>query len=1017
MKRSAFINHKFLIFWLLLLTLSAKDLRAAPYYHFDTWQTDDGLPQGTVTSVVQTPDGYLWLGTQNGLVRFDGINFKVFNEDNTAAIKNNRIVQLFVDHQGILWIGTEQGGLIRLQDGQFRSYEIPGKGTAFNYARTLSDDADGNLWIVTCEWQLLKLQKDRFEVVSAHWTSEGVPATLAHDRLGRIWVDTEKELMSFVNGGFKTMQSEPNPGNFSIELGTSRNGGVWVAANNRLRRCDAGDWVADFGAFAWTNSPIYDLYEDSQNRVWVATMGSGLFRYSPDGTVLHLTTKDGLPSDFVRCVIEDTEGNMWVGMEGGGLSRMRLAAFQSLDTRQGLSSDQVTSICESTNGGFWIAMNGQGLDYLPSNGIIEHVDFAQGLMNGHVWSVLEDHQGTVWAGTWDGLFKREDNRFVNLSDGVKIARQVFAIFEDQQNNIWLGQQGLGALTRLSANEQTLVTIPEATSSLDVRVMAQDSKGGFWVGTENEGLYRLQDGRWTHFDKKEGLASESIWSLYADNDGTMWIGTCGGGLSRWRNGHVTTWTEKDGLVNDVICQILEDDKNNLWLGSYGGVFQINKRELDESIKNNNSIQCISYDKSDGLPSIECVGGFQPAGHRSRDGRLWFPTAKGLAIVDPDKIEKNLLPPPVMIENITADGASLLQKRDGMNASHAGSALRVPPGKHRLEFIYTALSLTAPEKVRFKYKLSGLENQWQEAGWKRTAVYGRIPPGNYQFDVIACNNDGVWNWQGASLAITVLPYFWETRWSIALVVLTTLGSVGGSVRYIVKQKLQRRIEHIERQRAIEAERGRIANDIHDDLGSGLTEIVILSQLVKNAGISSGTVQTDALKINNKARALTQSLDEIVWAMNLQNDTLDDFVTYACNFAQDYLQSAEIRCRLVVPANLPHIPLTADIRHNLFMALKETLNNIVKHAKASEVWIEIEIEPQRFTLKIKDNGKGLGLDSKSNGHINDDIGNTTNGSSKDGLINMRKRLENIHGLLRLQSESNQGTQVEMSIPLPGS
>ncbi len=293
-------------------------------------------------------------------------------------------------------------------------------------------------------------------------------------------------------------------------------------------------------------------------------MGDGLFRYRPDGEVLHLTTRDGLPSDFVRCVIEDTEGNMWVGMEGGGLSRMREAAFQSIGTIQGLSSDQVTSMCESTNGGFWIAMDGAGLDYLSGDDKVEHSGFSQGLMSGHVWSVYQDHQGVVWVGTWDGLFKREKDRFTNLSNGTNIARQVFAIFEDRQNNIWLGQQVLGAMTRLHGNEQALVKIPGTTSSLDVRVMDQDSKGGFWVGTENEGLYCFQNGQWTHFSKKDGLASESIWSLHADDDGTMWIGTCGGGLSRWQSGTITTWTEKNGLVNDVICQILEDDKHDLWI---------------------------------------------------------------------------------------------------------------------------------------------------------------------------------------------------------------------------------------------------------------------------------------------------------------------------------------------------------------------------------------------------------------------------------------------------------------------
>jgi signal transduction histidine kinase len=555
-------------------------------------------------------------------------------------------------------------------------------------------------------------------------------------------------------------------------------------------------------------------------------------------------------------------------------------------------------------------------------------------------------------------------------------------------------------------------IPGASSSLDVRTMIQDRAGRFWVGTENEGLYCLQNGQCLHFGRKEGLASESVWSLCADDDGALWIGTCGGGLSCWRNGKLTTWTTKNGLVNDVICQILEDQKGNLWFGSYGGVFKINKSDLAASTNNENLIECIGYDKSDGLPSVECVGGFQPSGYRSTDGRLWFPTVKGFAIVNPEMVTKNPLAPPVAIESLTVDKTVLWPGAGSMGSNASTDIVKIPPGRQRLEFQYTALSLTAPKKVRFKYKLEGLESRWQDAGDHRSVEYSRILPGNYRFDVIACNNDGVWNETGASLAITVLPFFWQTKWFIALAVLVILGGVAGSVRYVVRQKLQRRIAYVERERAIEAERGRIANDIHDDLGSGLTEIVILSELAQNTEISSDSVQADVRKITDKARALTQSLDEIVWAMNLQNDTLDSFVTYACNFAQDYLQLAKIRCRLVVPEKLPNVPLTADIRHNLFMVLKETLNNIVKHANALEVWIQIDIESEKFTMSIRDNGVGFKVNAVSNGSAGVPNGNTNAG--KDGLANMRNRLKNIGGVLNLQSQVGRGTQVELTIPL---
>jgi ligand-binding sensor domain-containing protein/signal transduction histidine kinase len=1013
MKWTMFRWKKWLICWPLILMAFGRESTASPSYQFDVWQTDEGLPQSTVTSIVQTPDGYLWLGTQNGLVRFDGVNFQVFNEDNTPAIKNNRIVQLFVDHQGALWVSGEQGELLCRRDGRFASYEMPGKGTPFNYARKMCDDAEGHLWVVSCEWQLICFGKDGFTVPSANWSLRGVqPAAVANDQTGQVWVQTEQELAVRQKGIFQTMWSGTNEWDFQIDLATSRTGGVWVAANGRLRKFEFGHWGADLGAYAWTNSPIYDLYEDSHNRVWVATMGSGLFCYGPGGAVFHLTTKDGLPSDFVRCVTEDREGNMWVGMESGGLCRMRPVTFQSLGVRQGLSSDQVTSVCESTNASFWIAMDGDGLDHLSSNGRVEHYGSSQGLMNGHVWAVFQDRQGIVWAGTWDGLFRREDDRFADLSDGLTIGRQIFAIYEDHQGNIWLGQQGFGALTRLHGDERTLIRIPGASSSLDVRVMVQDSAGSLWVGTENDGLYRWQNGQWTHFGKKEGLASETIWSLCADDDGTLWVGTCGGGLSRWENGGITTWTTKNGLINDVICQILGDDKGNIWLGSYGGVFYVNKRQLAVSTGNSNVIQCVGYGKTDGLPSIECVGGCQPSGLRSRDGRLWFPTVKGFTIVNPDKVPHNPLPPTVVIEGVVIDGTTLLPRGNTVGAETWDGGLKVPPGRQRLEFQYTALSLTDPEKVRFKYKLEGLETSWNEAGARRTADFSYIPPGRYQFHVIACNNDGVWNDTGDSLAITVLPYFWQTKWFMALVVLTTLGSVAGSVRYAVRRKLQRRIDRIERERAIEVERGRIANDIHDDLGAGLTEIVILSELAQNPDDSHDAVQTDVRKVTDKARALARSLDEIVWAVNPENDTLDNFVSYACNFAQDYLQLAKIRCRLAVPSYLPDVPLTADIRHNLFMVLKEALNNIVKHANASEVWIQITVESAKFTITLKDNGKGFLIEPASSGNVGLTSENTDRALRRNGLNNMRKRMQNIGGQVGLQSQPGQGTQVEMTV-----
>ncbi len=662
-------------------------------------------------------------------------------------------------------------------------------------------------------------------------------------------------------------------------------------------------------------------------------------------------------------------------------------------------------------------MDGDGVDELSSQGDVRHYGIDQGLMNGHVWTVLDDHHGGVWAGTWDGLYHRSGTgRFTGLSDGLTIGRQLFAIYQDPQNNLWLGQQGFSALTRIHGEERAGVKIPESSPSLDVRAMVEDSAGNFWVGTENDGLYCLKAGRWTHFGEKEGLHSQTVWSLLADDDGTLWIGTCGGGLSRLKSGSMSTWTTKNGLINDVICQILEDDKDNLWLGSYGGVFCASKNEL-ASLPVDKMIRCTGYDKSDGLPSIQCVGGFQPSGYRSRDGRLWFPTVKGFAMVNPSVLPHNALMPPVIIEGVTVDGIPTLPDEDSTGTGSSSGILKIPPGRQRFDFSYTALSLTNPGKVRFKYRLEGIETDWNDAGAKRIANYSYIPPGQYIFHVIACNNDGVWNETGDSLAIIVMPHFWQTRWFRLLAIAAAIGSVASSVRYVEMRKMQRKIELVERERAVETERRRIANDIHDDLGAGLTEIVILSELAQNPAESPDAVQTDIRTVTDKARALTHSLDEIVWAVNPENDTLDSFVSYACNFAQNYLRLCRIRCRLDVPAQIPNVPLPADVRHNCFMVLKEALHNVVKHAGASEVSIQIAIEPPKFTLTVKDNGEGFQVEPPPDGLAvlpTDNLARADRGTVRNGMSNMRNRMQAINGQINLQSRPGQGTQVGLIINL---
>jgi ligand-binding sensor domain-containing protein/signal transduction histidine kinase len=1004
--------HISLVFFLAVNNSQGGDFSQLSQYQTTTWRVEDGLPQSTVTCIAQSADGYLWLGTQNGLVRFDGVKFRVFDENNTPAIKNSRIVHLLSEKDGTLWVGTEHGGLVFLREGRFTSLEVPGRGTTHDYARVFCDDREGALWQVSCEWQLIKLLQGQFTVFSDHWNlSNHWAQALACDAQGQIWVGTDNELAVLQGGLFHPMWGRTNEENFRVDfLSPSCGGGVWVAANGRLRKFEAGHWTRDLGFYGWTNRPIYDLCEDRENRLWVATLGSGLFRYDPNGEVLHLTSENGLPTDFVRCVTEDREGNVWVGTEGGGLCRLKQSIFRTYGVKEGLASDQVMAVAEARDGGLWISTDGNGLDHWQ-NGKVQHYGFNEGLRNGNVWSVVEDRHGIVWAGTWDGLYELDGGKFSGLSDGQTIGWQVLAMYEDAAGNLWLGQQAFGGITRLRNAERDVVKIPGTSANLDVRTFMEDHDGNLWVGTSEDGLYRIKNGNVTHFGRKDGLGSDSIWCLYVDGQGVLWVGACRGGLSRWQDGRFITWTTKNGLINNVICQILEDARGNLWLGSYGGVFRISKEELNQSASApDRRVHCVAYSLEDGLPSLECQGGFQPSGYKARDGRLCFPTIKGLVVVNPERVSRNSLPPTVVIEDVIVDGTPNSGTGESGKASLGLAAkTSIPPGNRRIEFQYTALSFSAPNGVRFKYRLEGLEKDWEDAGTKRAAVYSHVPAGNYDFHVMACNGEGVWNETGATVAASILPHFWETNWFLAFNVVAVLVAVASVARYVESRTMRRRLEQAERERAIEKERARIAKDIHDEFGASLTEITLLSEFAQEPTASQTQVQADMQKITAKARNLTQMMDEVVWAVSPQNDILEKFVTYTCSFAEEYLQTAKIACRLEVPEFLPEIILTADVRHNLFLVVKEALNNIVKHAAASEARIQIALEAKMLILTVQDNGKGFAHDAARAGDRN-----VSAGSQRDGLSNMRKRMESIAGRMELESLPGSGTRVKLMITL---
>jgi signal transduction histidine kinase len=524
-----------------------------------------------------------------------------------------------------------------------------------------------------------------------------------------------------------------------------------------------------------------------------------------------------------------------------------------------------------------------------------------------------------------------------------------------------------------------------------------------------GLGRLKEGKLTQFRRSDGLADNFVWSLLAETNGTLWVGTFGGGLCRLREGRFATISAREGLPNNVICHIADDGKGNFWISSYGGIFRVRKEELDRCADGQlKAVNCLVYGKAEGLATLECSGGFQSAGCQTPDGQLWFPTIKGLAVVNPTATKINPLPPPVLIEEFIVDDQPVPLPMPVASGPPSAVRMQIPPGKYRFEFRYTGLSLVAPEKVRFKYRLEGLESDWVDVGLRRAAYYSYLKPGNYIFHVIACNNDGGWNEEGASLAFTVLPWFWQTWWFTGGAVLVGMGVVGGAARYVTRRRLHKKMERLERQRALENERSRIAKDIHDDLGSNLARIMMLSQSNRAEGEDAQQVVTRLGKVYLTARELTRTMDEIVWAVSPHHDTLDSLVNYLGKFAQDFLNVAGIRCRLVVPIQLPAWPLTAEIRHSLFLAFKEALHNVIKHASATEVRVSLTLAESGFSAAIEDNGVGFDPAGVGPTSAKDPLRIV----SGNGLANMRKRIEGIGGECQVVSAPGKGTTVKFIV-----
>jgi len=983
-----------LLFICLCLAIPADEPKL-PHYFPRSWKTENGLPDNAVTTVVQTRDGYLWAGTYGGLVRFDGVRFTVFNSASTPGLQSDRVTSLFEDAQGALWIGHERGDLTCYRNGKFESLEVHESGVRRKIP-AIGADAEGDIWMVNEEGTLVRA---RDGATCSLPNKDGV-AELAQDGRGVLWVASGGQLAA-VEHGRLTMLTDTDDshgiGNYVLGMCPSRDGGIWIVSDAQVVKWDGHAITENRGPNPCHNTVIA-MTETKSGALAMGTSSDGLYLLFSNRAVMHFNHASGFPNDWIRCLCEDREETLWVGAGSVGLIALRPGKIETLDAPDNWQGRVVLSVSTAHDGAIWVGSEGAGM-YRVLDGKWQHFAENAGLSNLFVWCVSEDSQGRMWAGTWGGgMFRQQGEHFVVPPGLENVNVPMPAILHAPGNVTWIGTAS--GLIRYENGRVKWFGETDGLKVPDVRTIVQDRDGTVWFGMLGGGLGRLQNGRLTQFLKSDGLSSDYVQCLHLDADGALWIGTYGSGLNRLKNGHFAKITMAEGLPNNFICAIEEDGRGNFWISSHDGIFRVAESALENCANGiTPSVSCLAYGKGDGLPSLDCSGGLQPAARKLADGRICFPTSKGLVIVNSADAKANMLAPPVVIEEVVAGGHTLAQHPDGQ------TPLKIAPGLQRFEFHYAGLSFVAPEKMQFQYRLEGWENDWVDAANnKHIAEYSYIPPGAYKFHVRACNSDGVWNQDGASVALVVLPHFWQTWWFHVLAVLAAIALVVGIVLFITRRRMRLKLERIERQQALERERTRIAKDIHDHLGANLTRISLLSQSAHGELENPKQAAAQLDRIYDTSRELTRSMDEIVWAVNPQHDTLDSLASYLGNFAQEYLVPIHIRCRLDMPLHLPHWPITAEMRHNVFLAFKEVLHNVIKHSGANEVSVSLATDENGFHLAVRDNGNGF-----------DPSALPSRPGRGNGLKNMRQRLEKIGGHCGIQSAPGTGTEINFRIPVP--
>ena len=955
--------------------------------HVQSWTTDNGLPHNIIGSFQQTRDGYVWMATFDGLVRFDGVRFTVFDRNNSPGIRNNRFTSLYEAPDGAMWAGTEGSGVTRYARGVFVTYTTQ-DGLTNDHVMGVTGDGAGNVWVLSGR-QILQWDGARFRPLAPQgltlpfYRSEWSPQVW--------WASDRERLFRFEAGQIRVLQIPPVlQGLTNNRFEEDRTGTLWMGTvDRRVARITGSavrfDEIPDLQA---EDGQLQSAYSDRSGRTWPLSVSRSLKRFWP------VSQSRDAPLT-VNSVLEDREGNIWLGSDGQGLYRIRHPRVTVYSRAQGLIGRNIYPVHADRAGNVWLGVWPTGVSRI-TNGRAVNYTVADGLASGFVTSLAEDRQGRLWVAAHHdingGLRVFDNGRFREVERTlVPQGTFIHAMLHDRAGALWLGTHV--GLVRYQHGVVTTFTTKDGLPADDVKTIIEEPDGRIWVGGFG-GLTSWKAGVFKSWTERDGLPGGVVRALYRDHDGVLWIGTYDGGLGRYKAGRFSRFTTREGLFDNGVFQILEDSHGYLWMTSNRGIHRASKREL-HAVADGTSprITSLSLGKGDGLLNAECNGGTWPSGAVGAAGTLWFPTQDGVAIIEPHTFTESSHPVPPRIESALVDRTPV----------SLGGPVRILPGQEALEIQYTGLSLVNSERIRFRYRLNGLDHEWVDAGTRRTAYYSHLPPGDYTFSVMAAGSDGVWASDVASLPILVVPPFWRTWWFLSLGAVTSIGAACAAYR--------RRVAALEGARAAqesfsrqlidsqEHERRRIAAELHDSLGQHLI-------VIKNRALLGSIKSAEGLKdqFDEISRSATLSIDEVKQiAYNLRPYHLDQLGlgTSIQAMTARLGASSDIEFSVNVPSMRGVVAKDQEI--NVFRIVQESLNNVVKHSGATGASVDVAHDGTDLVITIADNGRGFDAKAARAATI----------GSGFGLAGVAERVGMLGGRHAIVSAPGQGTTITIVLP----